>query len=105
MEYTDVSPGEFGELTDIDEWVLVDGAIRAVFQAGSYLAAADFVRTIATIAEAEQHHPDVEVRYPGRVHVTFVTHATSGLTTLDVDTARLVTAAAVTAGLTTTTGH
>jgi 4a-hydroxytetrahydrobiopterin dehydratase len=44
------------------------------------------------------HHPDVELRYPGRVHVLLTTHATGGLTTLDVDVARAISAAAALAG-------
>ncbi len=38
------------------------------------------------------------MRYPGRVHVKLTTHATGGLTTLDVDMARTISAAAATAG-------
>lgn len=100
MDYIDVSPADFAALTDVADWVIADGAIRSVFEASSYLAAAAFVVTIAEIAEAAQHHPDLELRYPGHVHVALMTHATSGLTTLDLDIARQVSAAAAAAGLT-----
>ena len=95
MEYTEVLPEEFDTHEGVDDWTVVDGpAIAAVFRAPTYLAGADLVRAIAVIAEAEQHHPDLEIRYPGTVHVTLSTHATGGLTTLDVDVARLISAAA-----------
>ena len=95
MEYTDVTPEQFAELDGVDDWTVVDGrAIVAEFVAATYLAAAELVSTIAEIAEANVHHPDIELRYPGRVHVTLTTHATGGLTTLDVDVARLISAAA-----------
>lgn len=100
MEYIDVNPDEFAELTDVADWVLADGVISSVFEAPTYLAAGAFVLTIAEIAEARQHHPDLELRYPGHVHVALTTHATSGLTTLDLDVARLVSTAAADAGLT-----
>ena len=94
MEYTDVIPEEFDELDDLDDWRVVLDSIHATFHAPDYLAAAGLVKTIAEIAEANVHHPDVELRYPGRVHVALTTHATGGLTTLDIDVARAISAAA-----------
>ena len=100
MEYTDVSPEEFDQLEGLDDWRVVLDAIHATFRAPTYLAAAELVRDIAQIAEDAEHHPDVELRYPGRVHVKLLTHATFGLTTLDVDVARSISAAAIAAGAT-----
>lgn len=94
MEYIEVTPDEFVALDGVDDWRVVLGSIRATFVTPSYLAAADLVVAIARIAEDNQHHPDMEIRYPGRVHVALTTHATDGLTTLDVDIARLISAAA-----------
>ncbi len=94
MDYTDVTPEEFGELDGLDDWRVVLDSIHATFNAPDYLAAADLVRTIAEIAETHVHHPDVELRYPGRVHVALTTHATGGLTTSDIDVARAISAAA-----------
>jgi 4a-hydroxytetrahydrobiopterin dehydratase len=48
------------------------------------------VSLIAAAAESHVHHPDLAVRYPGTVRVVLTTHATGGLTTLDVDLAREV---------------
>lgn len=98
MEYIAVTPAEFDSLDGVDDWRVVLTSIRTTFEASDYLAAADLVRAIAAIAEDQQHHPDMEIRYPGRVHVALSTHATGGLTTLDVDVARLISAAASDAG-------
>ena len=101
MEYTDVTPDEFVAHEGVGDWRVVEGpAIAAVFRAPTYLAGAELVGAIALIAETAQHHPDMEIRYPGRVHVTLTTHATGGLTTLDVDAARQISAAAAAAGAT-----
>jgi 4a-hydroxytetrahydrobiopterin dehydratase len=98
MEYTEVTPAEFVAVDGLDDWTVVGNEIHAVYRGGTYLDGADLVRAIAEIAEAAQHHPDMEIRYPGRVHVRLTTHATGGLTTLDVDVARKISAAASAAG-------
>ena len=100
MEYTEVTPDEFAALDGVDDWTVVGTEIRTTFRGATYLVGAELVKTIAKIAEANQHHPDMEIRYPGRVHVMLTTHATGGLTTLDVDAARLISAAAAAAGAT-----
>ena len=100
MEYTDVSPEQFGELDGLEDWRVLLDSIHATFTAPTYLAGAELVNTIAAIAEEHVHHPDVELRYPGRVHVALTTHATGGLTTLDVDVAREISAAAAAAAAT-----
>ncbi len=100
MEYTEVDPDEFAALESVDDWTVVGTEIHATFRGSTYLAGAELVKTIAEIAEADQHHPDMEIRYPGRVHVMLTTHATGGLTTLDADVARKISAAAAAAGAT-----
>jgi 4a-hydroxytetrahydrobiopterin dehydratase len=98
MEYTRVDPDEFAALGGVDDWTVVGTEIHATFRGSTYLVGAELVKTIAEIAEANQHHPDMEIRYPGRVHVMLTTHATGGLTTLDADGARQISAAAAAAG-------
>ena len=45
-----------------------------------------------------QHHPDVDLRYPNIVRVVLTTHATGGVTALDVALAREVSSLAAAAG-------
>lgn len=98
MKYTAVTADEFAVLEGLDDWRFLLGAIHATFATGSYPAAAALVGSITESAERLKHHPDLDIRYPGDVHVTTVTHATGGLTTLDVDLAREVSGLAASAG-------
>ncbi|MFW2334485.1 VOC family protein [Ilumatobacter sp.] len=98
MEYTSVTADEFAALGGLDDWRVALGAIRGTFAAGSYPAAAELVVAISEAAERLVHHPDIDVRYPGTVSVTIMTHATGGLTTLDVDLAREISRLALAAG-------
>lgn len=88
MEYTEVTAAEFAELDRLDDWRYVLGAIRADFTSPSFPAAGALAGAIADAAEAAGHHPDIDVRYPGRLRIVLRTHATGGLTTRDVDLAR-----------------
>ena len=47
-----------------------------------------------------QHHPDIDIRYPDRVHVVLTTHSSGGLTELDADMARTISALAAEVGAT-----
>jgi len=88
MQYRSVTADQFAMLEGLDDWRYVLGAIRADFVAPSFPAAAALVVAITGAAERLVHHPDIDVRYPGRVRVLLTTHATGGLTMLDVELAR-----------------
>ena len=100
MDHTDVSPPDFADLTGLDDWRFVLGGLHAHFRAGSFSAAAALAAGVASAADAADHHPDLEIRYPDRVRVFLTTHAAGGLTTLDVDLARAISQLAATAGAT-----
>ncbi|MDO9174150.1 MAG: 4a-hydroxytetrahydrobiopterin dehydratase, partial [Actinomycetota bacterium] len=100
MDYTRLSADEFAALDGLDDWRFLLGAIHAHFRAGSFPGAAALVVAIAEAAEAAQHHPDIDLRYPDRVHVVLTTHATGGLTTLDAELAAQISALAAGAGAT-----
>ena len=100
MEYTPLTAEEFDALEGVADWRYVLSTIQSDFRCGSFPAAAAFVGAIAEVAEAAQHHPDVELRYPDRVRVALTTHAAGGLTTLDADVARQISALAAAAGAT-----
>jgi len=100
MEYETVSAFDFAAIDDLGNWIYGDGTIRAEFTAGSYPAAADLAKQVADAAEAANHHPDLAIRYPGRLEVVLTTHAAGDLTTLDIDLARQIDALAAAAGAT-----
>jgi 4a-hydroxytetrahydrobiopterin dehydratase len=98
MQYTPVSADEFDQIGGVDDWRFVLGAIRADFVAASFAAAAELVVAITVAAERAGHHPDLDVRDPGRVRVLLTTHATGGLTSLDVELAKQISAVAAASG-------
>jgi 4a-hydroxytetrahydrobiopterin dehydratase len=94
-----VSAAEFDATADLPDWRYLLGAIEATYVGGSFGEAATLVARIAEAADAAGHHPDVDLRYPGRVHAVLTTHAVDGLTTADVELARTITSLAADAGL------
>ncbi len=98
MEHTSVTPTEIAETEGLADWRVLLQTLVAQFHTGSFPAAAALVSAITDAAEVAGHHPDLDVRYPGRVRVRLTTHATGGLTTRDVDLARTISRLAATAG-------
>jgi 4a-hydroxytetrahydrobiopterin dehydratase len=90
---------EFHRHHDLPDWRILLGRIEAGFVAGSFEQATRFVDEIAAAADAAGHHPDIDLRYPGHVHVALVTHAARGLTDLDASLASAISALATTAGI------
>lgn len=98
MQYTKLTADEFAAIEGLADWRYGLGAIHATFAAPSFPVGAELVAAIAEAAERAVHHPDVDLRYPGRVHVVLSTHATGGVTTADVDLAREISGLAAAAG-------
>jgi 4a-hydroxytetrahydrobiopterin dehydratase len=98
--YEKVTATQFDSHSDLADWRFLLGRIEARYRAGSFAKAAAFVQQIAAAADAAEHHPDIDVRYPDRVNIALTTHATKGLTTLDIDLARTISAMAAEAGIT-----
>lgn len=95
-----VSAPEFAESEGLGDWRFMLNQITATFAAGSFGAGAALVTSIAAAADAADHHPDLTLRYPGVVHVVLTTHASGGLTDLDLALARSISALAADAGST-----
>ncbi|CAA9218186.1 MAG: Pterin-4-alpha-carbinolamine dehydratase [uncultured Acidimicrobiales bacterium] len=98
MAYTRVSAAEFAALGELADWRYMLAGLHADFRAGSFPAAASLVAAISEAAEAADHHPDIDVRYPDRVRVSLTTLAVGGTTTHDVDLARKISEIAVEVG-------
>lgn len=64
-----------------DKWKVADDhqSIKCSFSFENFYETMAFVNAIAFIANIENHHPDLEVGY-NYCHITFMTHALSGLT-------------------------
>ena len=88
-----ITPRQFHEATGVEDWrVLFEGAC-AYFGTGSFAAGVALVDAIGKLADAANHHPDVDLRYAG-VTVRLITHSVGGLSERDVQLAQQISAAA-----------
>lgn len=76
-------------LSSLDGWTRQDDTITKRFRFGRYADAIDFVNRVASLAEKQNHHPDLLVKY-GEVVVSYTTHDAHGITRADLDAARSV---------------
>ena len=64
-------------------WSLQGGSLVRTAQAPSFMAGIAWVNAVAEIAEAMDHHPDIDIRYR-RITFRVRTHDVDALTTWDV---------------------
>jgi 4a-hydroxytetrahydrobiopterin dehydratase len=69
-------------LAKIPGWKKKAAIISRKFQFKDFPAAMKFVNTVAKIAEKEQHHPDIDIRW-NKVTLALTTHDAGGLTKKD----------------------
>lgn len=70
------------QLTALPTWHVEGRELVKEFCFPSYLAGIEFVRRVAVLAEAMNHHPDLIVGWR-KVTVRLSTHSAGGLTRLD----------------------
>jgi 4a-hydroxytetrahydrobiopterin dehydratase len=74
------------EITDqldaLGGWSRQGETIVKLYQFPSFPAAIAFVTHVAFLAEAADHHPDLDIRY-NKVHVALSTHDAGGITAKD----------------------
>jgi 4a-hydroxytetrahydrobiopterin dehydratase len=64
------------------DWQEEADALVREFELGSFPAAIEFVDRLAELAESENHHPDIDIRFR-RVTVRWTTHSEGGITEKD----------------------
>ncbi|HEY5296614.1 MAG TPA: 4a-hydroxytetrahydrobiopterin dehydratase [Verrucomicrobiae bacterium] len=69
-------------LAKILDWKKHGAVISRRFEFKNFPAAMKFVNAVAKIAEQEQHHPDIDIRW-NKVTLAFTTHDAGGLTKKD----------------------
>jgi 4a-hydroxytetrahydrobiopterin dehydratase len=70
-------------LEQLNGWSIVDsGKLIKSFSFSDFMSPMDLANKIAAIAEQENHHPDLVIRW-GSLTVTIWTHAAGGLTEND----------------------
>jgi len=68
--------------TELPDWSFRDGRLSRTLAFPSYMEGVDFVREVARIAEAMDHHPDMTLGYR-RVDVAIWSHDAGGVTQRD----------------------
>ena len=74
-------------LTELDNWILDDDAIKREWIFRDFAEAMDFINMIAVIAEAKNHHPEI-INVYNQVSLRFKTHDVDGITDKDINIAR-----------------
>ena len=74
-------------LSQLPEWALEDGKLVRYWTFPGFVQAMEFVEGIAQLAEREQHHPDIDIRY-NQVKLALVSHDAGGITERDAHMAR-----------------
>jgi 4a-hydroxytetrahydrobiopterin dehydratase len=77
------------ELKKLQGWRVRRGFIVKVFDFEQFLEGIQFVKRVADVAEALEHHPDIKVRYT-RVTLSIQTHSAGGVTKWDLQLAAAV---------------
>ena len=90
MERRKLSESEIeSALAATSGWALEGGQIAKSFEFPSYLAGVTFLSAIAHLAEAMDHHPDLDLRYR-KLRVALNTHDVGGISPLDFELARRI---------------
>jgi 4a-hydroxytetrahydrobiopterin dehydratase len=76
-------------LKKIPEWELEKKHIERTFEFDDFSESIDFVNSVAEVAEDEEHHPDIDIRY-NKVRLLLSTHSKGGLTDLDFNLAERI---------------
>jgi 4a-hydroxytetrahydrobiopterin dehydratase len=79
-------------LAGLTGWTYAEASksIEKEYQRANFLDAVGFIQSIAHVAEAQDHHPDILLHSYKRVRVMLTTHSAGGVTQNDFDLARAI---------------
>ncbi len=70
-------------LTKLPNWHLAEGKLVRDYQFPDFVQAMAFVNQVAELAEQQNHHPDIDIRY-NKVRLGLITHDANGITQRDI---------------------
>ncbi len=88
-----ITPRQFEEAAGVEDWRVLFSGACANFRTRSFAKGVALVDAIGVLADAANHHPDIDLRYT-TVTVRTWTHDVDGLSERDVELARRISAAA-----------
>lgn len=77
------------QLTKMGDWTLREGKLHLHLRFADFVAAFDFMSSVAVLAEAAGHHPEWSNVY-NRVDINLTTHDAGGITQQDFDLAEQI---------------
>jgi 4a-hydroxytetrahydrobiopterin dehydratase len=77
------------EAAGLSDWRLLGTALHTRFRTGNFAAGLRLVNAIGEAADAANHHPDLDLRYP-HVNVKLYSHDAGGVTDRDLSLARRI---------------
>ncbi|HSL12245.1 MAG TPA: VOC family protein [Actinomycetota bacterium] len=89
----EITPRRFHEADGVDDWRVIGTGACAYFRTRSFARGLELANAIGELADAANHHPDVDIRYMG-VTVRLFTHDVRSLTERDLSLARGISQAA-----------
>jgi 4a-hydroxytetrahydrobiopterin dehydratase len=79
------------QLQDLPDWKHEGDQIIADYTFADFGEAMVFVNRVAEMAEENNHHPDIDIRW-NKVHLVLTSHDAGGLTQQDIELANRISA-------------
>lgn len=76
-------------LSRLKGWKREDDFITKTFEFDSFMDGMAFIGRVAKLAEKQQHHPDIHIRYT-TIRLSIQTHSAGGITKMDFDLATAI---------------
>jgi 4a-hydroxytetrahydrobiopterin dehydratase len=90
-----ITPSQFHAANGVEDWRVLGEGACAFFRSGSFASGARLVQAISQLAALNDHHPDVDLRSEGvTVRLITITDDYYGLSALDLESARRISAVA-----------
>ncbi len=75
------------QLIEAPNWLLKNDTLVRAYQFEGFMEGIAFVNKVAELAEAADHHPDIDIRW-NKVTLILTTHSEDGITAKDFQLAR-----------------
>jgi 4a-hydroxytetrahydrobiopterin dehydratase len=86
------------EAAALADWRILFAVLHTRFRTGDFATGLRLVAAVGELAEAANHHPEIDLRYP-TVGIRLSSHDAGGVTSRDVDLAREISRAAAELGV------
>ena len=72
------------------DWKIIKGKLSKEFEFNGFMEVIGFVNKIASLAEKENHHPDLFIHSYKKLRITLFTHSENKITEKDYDLAKKI---------------